>query len=106
MLYSIVHVSMETTKNDKFYLSIKIFHQYLFHFAKFQLVSCNPSLAMICQMTYTHKLSKLCSATLIRHPVNRDTSMASSVSVSRGLLASRSDLASFTVLRRFSQQCR
>ena len=32
--------------------------------AKFQLVSCNPSLAMIWQMTYTHKLPKLCSATL------------------------------------------
>ena len=34
--------------------------------AKFQLVSCNLSLAMIWQMTYTHKLPKLCSATL-RH---------------------------------------
>ena len=32
--------------------------------AKFQLVSCNLSLAMIWQMTYTHKLPKLCSATL------------------------------------------
>ena len=32
--------------------------------AKFQLVSRNFSLAMICQMTYTHKLPKLCSATL------------------------------------------
>ena len=32
--------------------------------AKFQLVSCNFSLAMIWQMTYTHKLPKLCSATL------------------------------------------
>ena len=35
-----------------------------FSLAKFQLVSCNPSLAMIWQMTYTHKLPKLCSATL------------------------------------------
>ena len=33
--------------------------------AKFQLVSCNLSLAMIWHMTYTHKLPKLCSATLI-----------------------------------------
>ena len=32
--------------------------------AKFQLVSCNLSPAMIWQMTYTHKLPKLCSATL------------------------------------------
>ena len=31
---------------------------------KFQLVSCNLSFAMIWQMTYTHKLPKLCSATL------------------------------------------
>ena len=33
--------------------------------AKFQLVSCNLSLAMIWQMTYSHILPKLCSATLI-----------------------------------------
>ena len=32
--------------------------------AKFQLVSWFLSLAMIGQMTYTHKLPKLCSATL------------------------------------------
>ena len=38
-----------------------------FSLAKFQLVSCNLSLAMIWQMTYTHKLPKLCSATL-KHP--------------------------------------
>ena len=38
-------------------------HQYFFT-CKFQLVSCNLSLAMIWQMTYTHKLPKLCSATL------------------------------------------
>ena len=36
-----------------------------FSYAKFQLVSCDPSLAIIWQMTYTHKLPKLCSATLI-----------------------------------------
>ena len=34
-----------------------------FSLAKFQLVSCNLSLAMIWQMTYTHKLPKLSSAT-------------------------------------------
>ena len=42
-------------------------HQYKIYFslAKFQLVSCNLSLAMIWQMTYTQKLLwKLCSATL------------------------------------------
>ena len=32
--------------------------------AKFQVVSCNLPLAMIWQMTYPHKLPKLCSATL------------------------------------------
>ena len=36
-----------------------------FSLAKFQLVSCNLSLAIIWQMTYTQKLPKLCSATLI-----------------------------------------
>ena len=35
-----------------------------FLLAKFQLVSCNLSLAMIWQTTYTHKLLKLCPATL------------------------------------------
>ena len=35
-----------------------------FSLAKFQLVRCNPSPAMIWQMTCTHKLPKLCSATL------------------------------------------
>ena len=35
-----------------------------FSLAKFLLVSCNLSLAMIWQMTYTFKLPKLCSATL------------------------------------------
>ena len=36
-----------------------------FSLAKFQLVSCNLSLAMVWHMTYTHKLLKLCSATLM-----------------------------------------
>ena len=37
-----------------------------FSLAKFQLVSCDLSLAMIWQMTYkVHKMPKLCSATLI-----------------------------------------
>ena len=35
-----------------------------FSLAKFQLMSCNLSLAMNWQMTYTYKLPKLCSATL------------------------------------------
>ena len=35
-----------------------------FSHAKFQLVSCNLSLAMIWQMTHSPKLPKLCSATL------------------------------------------
>ena len=35
-----------------------------FSLAKFQLVSCNLSLAMIWQRTYTHELPELCSATL------------------------------------------
>ena len=38
-----------------------------FSLAKFQLVSCNISLAMIWQITYTYKLPKLCSATLTGH---------------------------------------
>ena len=40
------------------------FSSVYFSLAKSQLVSCNLSLAMIWQMTYTHKLPKLCSATL------------------------------------------
>ena len=35
-----------------------------FSLANFQLVSCNLSFVMIWQMTYTHKLPKLCSNTL------------------------------------------
>ena len=52
-LYSIVHVAMETTKTSNFSLG------------KFQFVSCNLSLAIIWQMTYTQKLPKLCLATLM-----------------------------------------
>ena len=36
-----------------------------FSLAKFQLVSCKLPRVMIWQMTYTHKLPKLCSATLM-----------------------------------------
>ena len=70
-LHSIVHVAMETTKMANFTCQSKSGADYCqnllsvyFSLAKFQLVSGNPSLAIICQMTYTHKLSKLCSATL------------------------------------------
>ena len=52
-LYPIVHIAMETMKLSSVHFSL----------AKFQLVSCNLSLAMIWQMTYTHKLPKLCSPT-------------------------------------------
>ena len=41
------------------------FSSVYFSLAKFQLMSCNLSLAMIWQMTHTHKLPKLCSDTLI-----------------------------------------
>ena len=40
------------------------FSSVYFSLAKFQLVSCNLSRATIWQMTYTHKLPKLYSATL------------------------------------------
>ena len=40
------------------------FSSVYFSLAKFQLVSCNLPLAMIWQMTHTHKLPKLCSDTL------------------------------------------
>ena len=62
-LYSIVHVAMETTKTSHFTCQSKSFIS-IFSLAKFELVSCSLSLAMIWQMTYTHKLPKLCSATL------------------------------------------
>ena len=47
--------------------------------AKFQLVSCNLPLAMIWQMTYAHKLPKLCSATLIGTLSNDDDNNNSNV---------------------------
>ena len=61
-MYSIVHADMETTKTSNFTRQSNLSSVY-FSLAKFQLVSCNLSLAMIWQMTYTHKLPKLCSAT-------------------------------------------
>ena len=62
-LCSAVHVAMETGKTSNFTCQSKSFIS-KFLLAKFQLVSCNLSLAIIWQMTYTHKLPKLCSATL------------------------------------------
>ena len=62
-LFSIVHVDMETMKTSNFTCHSNLSSVYC-SLAKFQLVSCNLSLAMIWQMTYTHKLPKLCSATL------------------------------------------
>ena len=62
-LYSIVHIAMETTKRQILPVSQNLSSVYL-SFAKFQLVSCNLSLAMTWQITYTHKLPKQCSATL------------------------------------------
>ena len=62
-LYPIVHVATETTKTSHFTCRSKSFIS-IFSLANFQLVSCNLSLAMIWQMTYTHKLPKLCSTTL------------------------------------------
>ena len=44
---------------------IQNFSSVYFSLARFQLVSCNLSLAMIWQMTYIHKLPRPCSATLI-----------------------------------------
>ena len=64
-LYSVGHVSMETTKTSHFTCPSKLSSVY-FSLAKFQIVSCNRSLAMIWQKTYTQKLPKQCSATLIR----------------------------------------
>ena len=62
-LYSIVNVAMETTKTSHFTCQQNLSSVY-FSRAKFQLVSYNFSLAMIWQITYTHKLPKPCSATL------------------------------------------
>ena len=61
-LYSIVRVAMETTKTSP--LTCQSKSLVYFSLVTFQLVSCNFSLAMVWQITYTHKLPKLCSATL------------------------------------------
>ena len=54
---------MQTTKTSHFTCQQNLSSVY-FSRAKFQLVSYNFSLAMIWQITYTHKLPKSCSATL------------------------------------------
>ena len=54
---------MQTTKTSHFTCQQNLSSVY-FSRAKFQLVSYNFSLAMIWQITYTHKLPKPCSATL------------------------------------------
>ena len=50
-----------------------------FPLAKFQLVSSNPSLAIIWQMTYTQKMPKLSSATLISPCIHPSISVLVSV---------------------------
>ena len=54
---------MQTTKTSHFTCQQNL-SSVCFSRAKFQLVSYNFSLAMIWQITYTHKLPKPCSATL------------------------------------------
>ena len=63
-LYSIVHVAVETMKTSIFTCQSKSFISTLF---TCQVSACEqqPFLAMIWQMTYNHKLPKLCSANLI-----------------------------------------
>ena len=56
-LYSIVHVAMETTKTSNFNHQSKSFISIFF---ACQVSACE----LIWQMTYTHKLPKLCSAAL------------------------------------------
>ena len=51
-LYPIVHVAMETTKYHILPVRQNLSSVY-FSLAKFQLVSCNRSLAMIWQMTHS-----------------------------------------------------
>ena len=68
--YSIIHVAKETIQMNFFDRMFVQERQILpvnqdLSSAKFQLLSCNLSLAMIWQTTYTCKLPKLCSATLI-----------------------------------------
>ena len=43
------------------------FSSVYFSLAKFQLVSCSLSLAIILQMTYNHKMPKLCAVTLTKN---------------------------------------
>ena len=64
-LYSIVHVAMETTKTSHFTCQSKSFISIIF---TCYVLACELQLSpvMIWQMTYTHKLPKLCSATLIQ----------------------------------------
>ena len=72
-----------------------------FLLAKFQLVSCNPSLAISWQMTYTQKLPKLCSATLSKDVFERRTSTGSEVfSLTMRLYAKKFVLISFFSLIR------
>ena len=52
-LFSIVHVDMETTKTSNFTCHSNRSSVYC-SLAKFQLVGCSLSLAMIWQMIYTH----------------------------------------------------
>ena len=54
-------------KNVKFYLSIKIFRQYIFHLPSFSLWAATVLLPWFGKWQLdTHKLPKLCSATLKR----------------------------------------
>ena len=50
-------------ENVKFYLSIKIFHQYIFHLPSFSSWAATFLLPSFGKW-HTHKLSKLCSTTL------------------------------------------
>ena len=47
-----------------------------FSVAKFQLVSRNLSLAMISQITYTHKLPKLCSGIFVGKQIKSQSTKA------------------------------
>ena len=62
-LYSIVHVAMETTKTSNFTCQSESFIS-IFFTCQVSACELNLPLAMIWQMTYAHKLPKLCSATL------------------------------------------
>ena len=58
-----------------------------FSLANFQLVSCNLSLAMIWQITYTHKLPKLSSTTLKSEFARPQTYRAYSMPLIRQMVA-------------------